>query len=160
MPLDGGAHGRRSAGDAGAKGAAAVEGKRMPSHYHAVVWIDHHEARVIAFNADAADEEIVRPSHPPRHLRAKAGSAAGTHVTDDPEFYRDVCSSLDDAKAVLLAGPSTAKTEFVKYLHRNSPQTLDRISGIETLSRVTDRQLLAEGRRYFARADRMRAQQG
>ncbi|MEA2852496.1 MAG: hypothetical protein QOE02_2515, partial [Rhodospirillaceae bacterium] len=26
------------------------------AHYHAVVWIDHHEARVIYFNAADADE--------------------------------------------------------------------------------------------------------
>jgi stalled ribosome rescue protein Dom34 len=132
----------------------------MAHHYHAVLWIDHREARVIAFNAETAEEEVVRPAHAPRHLHAKAGGAAGTHVADDPEFYRDVCHALDDAKAVLVAGPSTAKTEFVKYLHRNAPETLDRISGIETLGRVSDRQLLEEGRRYFARADRMRPQQG
>jgi stalled ribosome rescue protein Dom34 len=132
----------------------------MTSHYHAVVWIDHHEARVIHFNADAANEDIVRPVHPPRHLHAKAGSASGTHVADDPEFYRDVGAAIDDAKGVLVAGPSSAKTEFVKYLHGHSPQMLERIWGIETLARVTDHQLLAEGRRYFAKADRMHPQRG
>jgi len=130
----------------------------MTNHYHAVVWIDHREARIIHFNADASEEEVLRPAHPPRHLHAKVGSAAGTHVTEDPDFYRDIAKACDDTKAVLLAGPSTAKTEFVKYLHRHSPQTFERISGIETLARVTDHQLLAEGRRYFAKADRMRAQ--
>ncbi len=132
----------------------------MTSHYHAVVWLDHHEARIIHFNADAAAEEVVRPINPPRHLRAKAGSASGTHVSDEPEFYREVAAAFDDAKAVLLAGPSTAKTEFVKYLHQHSPQALKSVAGIETLARVTDHQLLAEARRYFAKADRMRSQIG
>jgi hypothetical protein len=132
----------------------------MAEHYHAVVWIDHHEARTIHFNPEAADEAVVRPAHPPRHLHAKAGSAAGTHVTDEPEFYADVAASLSDAKAILVTGPSTAKTEFIKYLHRHNPQMLDRIWGIETLARVTDHQLVAEARRYFVKADRMHPQLG
>ena len=63
----------------------------MSSHYHAVVWIDHHEALVIHFNADAAEERHLHPVDPPRHLHVKAGGAAGTHITDEPSFYRDVC---------------------------------------------------------------------
>ncbi len=132
----------------------------MVEHYHTVVWIDHHEARTIHFNPNAAEEEIVHPAHPPRHLHAKAGSAAGTHVTDEPEFYADVDASLGAAKAILVTGPSTAKTEFIKYVHRHHPQLLDRIWGIETLARVTDHQLVAEGRRFFAKADRMHSQLG
>jgi hypothetical protein len=132
----------------------------MAEHYHAVVWIDHHEARTIHFNPNAAEEEVVHPTHPPRHLHAKAGSAAGTHVTDEPDFYADVAASLQSARAILVTGPSTAKTEFIKYLHRHEPLMLDRIWGIETLARVTDHQLVAEGRRYFAKADRMHPQLG
>ncbi len=130
----------------------------MTSHYHAVIWIDHHEARIIHFNADAANEEVVRPAHPPCHLHAKAGCVSGMHLTNEPEFYRDVAAAFDGAAAVLIAGPSQAKTEFVKYLLKHSPQKLERIQGIETLARVTDHQLIAEGRRYFAKADRMHAQ--
>jgi len=132
----------------------------MTPHYHTVLWIDHHEARVIHFNANAADEDVVRPLHPPRHLHAKAGSSAGTHLTGEPEFYREVGQAIDGAKAILIAGPSAAKTEFVKYLHEHQPQMLAHVWGIETLARVTDHQLLAEGRRYFAKADRMHQQKG
>ena len=132
----------------------------MANHYHAVVWIDHHEARLIYFNADTSQETIVHPAHPPRHLHHTVGSASGTHVTDEPLFYRDVAAALDDAQEILVGGPSTAKTEFVKYLHKHAPQTLARVTGIETLDRITDHQLLAEARRFFANADRMRPQLG
>jgi stalled ribosome rescue protein Dom34 len=107
-----------------------------------------------------ADEEVTHPDHPPRHLHSRAGSASGTHASDEPAFYADIAKALANAKAILVTGPSTAKTEFIKYLHRHSPQTLDRIWGIETLARVTDHQLVAEGRRYFAKADRMHTQLG
>jgi stalled ribosome rescue protein Dom34 len=132
----------------------------VTAHYHAVIWIDHHEAHVCHFNADQADEAVVHATHSPRHLHSKAGSVSGTHVTDEPEFYRDVAGAVADAHAILIAGPSSAKTEFVKYLHRHAPGTFDRIGGIETMALVTDNQLLAEARRYFSKADRMRPQKG
>ena len=130
----------------------------MTVHYHAIVWIDHHEARIIHFNADAADEERVRPADPPKHLHVKAGSASGTHVTDEPRFYRDVVDALADTREVLVTGPSTAKADFAKYAHKHAPALMERMAGIETLDRVTDNQLLAEGRRFFLNADRMRPQ--
>lgn len=125
------------------------------AHYHAVVWLDHHEAKIAHFNIQASDEDVVRPADPPRHLHIQAGSASGTHVTVEPAFYRDVANACDGAHAILLVGPSTAKEEFVTYLRKHSPQTFDRIAGIEALADATDRQLLAEGRRFFSKADRL-----
>jgi hypothetical protein len=132
----------------------------MPDHYHAVLWIDHHEARVIHFNADTADEARIRPTDPPRHLHVKAGSASGTHIADEPQFYRDVAAAIADAHEVLVTGPSTAKAEFLKHVHKHAPQMMERIAGIETLQNVSDNQLLAEARKFFEQADRMRPQRG
>jgi stalled ribosome rescue protein Dom34 len=132
----------------------------MVEHYHAVVWIDHHEARILHFNMDQSDESIVRAAHARSHLHTKAGSASGTHLTDDPAFYQEVAAALSDAKEFLVAGPSSAKVELVKYLHRHASNLIERLGGVETLDRVTDNQLLAEARRYFVAADRMRPQIG
>lgn len=132
----------------------------MPTHYHAVLWIDHHEARVIHFNADTAEEEHIRPDGAPHHLHVKAGSHSGTHIEDEPKFYRDVAAALSDAHEVLVTGPSTAKAEFVKHVHKHAPHLMERIAGIETLDHVTDNQLLAEARRYFKQNDRTRPQLG
>lgn len=136
-------------------GRAALSG-----HYHAVVWIDHHEARILDFNADTADEQVVHPAHPPRHLHHTVGSASGTHLTGEPEFYRSVAAALADANEILVAGPSSAKTEFVKYLAKHVPALLERVRRIETLDNVTDGQLLAEARRFFGKEDRMLPQRG
>ena len=132
----------------------------MSEHYHAVAWIDHHEARIIHFNRDEADAEAVHPAHPVRHLHSKAGSPSGTHIREEPVFYRDVATALSSAKAILIVGPSGAKAEFIKYLHTHAPQVLERLEGIETMGKATDGEILAEARRYFARADRMRPQIG
>jgi hypothetical protein len=37
-----------------------VIGESSMSHYHAVVWLDHREARVIHFNPAEAEEAVVR----------------------------------------------------------------------------------------------------
>jgi len=130
----------------------------MSSHYHAVLWLDHHEARIVHFNAYDSDSEHIRPADPPRHLHVKAGSPSGTHITDEPQFYRDIAAALAGAHEILLAGPSTAKTEFLKYLHKHAASAARHIVGVETLDHLTDNQLLAEARKFFMRADRLRPQ--
>ncbi len=124
-------------------------------YYHCVLWLDHHEARMIHFSRKDSEEAVITPLDPPEHLHIKSGSASGTHIREEADFYRDVAKSCDEAQAILLVGPSTAKGEFMSYLKKHSPLTVHRIAGIETLAKVTDPQLLAEGRRYFAEADRM-----
>lgn len=125
----------------------------MTSHYHAVVWLDHAQARIIHFNSMEAETKTVHPDHGPRHLHVKAGSASGTHIRTDPAFYRDVAKACEGATVILLTGPSTAKAEFVAYLKEHAPGVFSRVAGVETLAEVTDPQLLAEGRKFFATAD-------
>ena len=51
----------------------------MSSYYHAIVWIDHHEARVFHFNVSEVDRLTIHPEHPTRHIhRRQTASAAGT----------------------------------------------------------------------------------
>jgi hypothetical protein len=130
----------------------------MPSHYHAVVWLDHHKARIIHFNAEVSESERVRPAEPPRHLHVKAGSPSGTHITDEPQFYRDLATALGDAQEILVTGPASAKTEFLQYLRKRAAATGRRIVGLGTLDHLTDKQLLAEAREFFNRTDRLRPQ--
>jgi hypothetical protein len=130
----------------------------MSTHYHAVVWIDHHEARVIHFNADAADEQLVHPAHPVAHLHSKAGSPAGARAAEDPAYYREVAEALATARVFLVTGPANAKTELVRYVERHAPELHRRLAGIESLDRVTDGELLNVARRFFRAADRMRPQ--
>ena len=129
--------------------------RRLP-HYHAVVWIDHHEARVIYFNADDVDEKTVHPAHPSHHLHHTSGSPSGTHDKGDPSFFRGVADALGEAKEFLIVGPSTAKTEFVTWLHGHSPTIAGRLFGVEALQQMSDGQIVAEARRFFKKADRIR----
>jgi hypothetical protein len=118
--------------------------------YHAIAWLDHEEAHVIYFSAGLFDPRGGRPERWSRHVRASVGKACSPAAAK-PQFYFAVAEACEDAKVVLVAGLSTAKTEFVKYLHRELPEAFDRICGIETMARMTDNQLVAEARRFFAR---------
>ncbi len=123
-------------------------------HYHAVVWMDHHEARIIHFNLEESDETVIKPSDAPRHVHIKSGTAAGTHVTAEPVFYHDIAKALASVQAILLIGPSFAKTEFMTFLQKHAPQTAGHVTAVEPSDKVTDPQLLAEGRRFFRSQDR------
>ena len=128
----------------------------LTSHYHAVVWIDHREARVIHFNADEAEEQTVPAKHTSRHLHSSSGSPAGTHDRGDSDYFRSVADAVSDAGAFLVTGPAGAKTEFVTWIGAHVPQAAKRLAGVETLAQVSDKQLVAEARRFFKGADRMK----
>ena len=130
----------------------------MTNHYHAAVWIDHHEARVFHFNATDVDEIVVHPEHPTRHIHHKANSIGSGHTSEDHAFFQDVISAIGTAGAILVTGPANAKTELIKHIHRHNPQLMERIAAVETVDHPTDGAFLAYARRYFRAADRMSAQ--
>jgi hypothetical protein len=109
-------------------------------HYHAVVWLDHHEARIVHFNHDEVNEDVVKPSDWPQHLHVRSGSPSGTRVTAMPAFICAVAEASDDAQTILMVGSSTAKAEFLTFLPRQSPRLASRIVEVGGLARVSDKQ--------------------
>jgi hypothetical protein len=132
--------------------------KPKSHHFHAVVWIDHREARVFHFNADDVENMTIRPEHPTRHLHHRAGSIGDGHEPMDPYFFRAVAAAIGEAQAVLIVGPGLAKSEFVKHLHRHDADLLERIAGIESSDHPSDGKLVDHARAYFRAADRMSPQ--
>ena len=124
-------------------------------HFHAVVWIDHHEARVFHFGREDVERLVVHPEHPTRHIHHKANSIGSGHAAADHEFLQAVADVIADAGAVLITGPANAKTELVKHIHQHSPRLMGVIEGIETIDHPSDAQLVAHARKYFHAADRM-----
>jgi hypothetical protein len=127
-------------------------------HYHAVVWIDHHEARV--FHIGVADVEalVLHPNHPTRHIHHKANSIGSGHAAEDHAFLDAVAKSVADAGAILITGPANAKTELVKHMQAHEPQVAKAIVGVETVDHPSDGELVAHARAYLKAADRMRPQ--
>ena len=130
----------------------------MTQHYHAIVWIDHHEARVFHFSEDEAERDVVLPHRPKAHIHHKANSIGSGHASEDQDFLHQATVAIGDAGAVLITGPGIEKHELVKHIERHDPQLMKRITGVETVDHPTDGALIAHARKYFRAADRMRSQ--
>ncbi len=130
----------------------------MSTHYHAIVWIDHREAKIFHF-ADADVDRIVVHAHPSsQNLHHKANSVGSGHLGLDKEFLKRVVDALTHTGAILIAGPANAKTELKAYMEQHRPDLAKRISGIEALDHPTDGVLVALARKYFKADDRMHSQ--
>jgi stalled ribosome rescue protein Dom34 len=137
-----------------------IEGGKRTSfmathHFHAVVWIDHHEARVFHFNPTDVDRLVVRPNDPTRHIHHKANSIGSGHAAEDQNFLDAVAHAIADAGTILITGPANAKTELIKHIHQHEPQLMKAIVGIETVDHPSDAQLVAHARHYFKAEDLM-----
>jgi stalled ribosome rescue protein Dom34 len=130
----------------------------MQGHYHAVVWIDHRQARIFHFNASDADKLVVDPDDPVRHLHHKANSIGSGHAAEDQNFLEAVAKAVADAGAILIVGPSSEKNELVKHIKDRHPKMVIKIEGVEPVDHLTDGELLAYARRYLKTADLMRPQ--
>ena len=124
-------------------------------HYHAVIWIDHREARVFHFGATDVERLVLRPDHPTKHIHHKANSIGSGHVAADHDYLHAVAESIADAVAVLITGPAGTKTELVEHIRVHDPQLTKRIVGVETVDDPSDAQLVAHARKYLVAADRM-----
>jgi len=129
-------------------------------HFHAVIWIDHHEARVFHFSPTDVERLVLHPDHPTKHIHHKANSIGSGHASEDHAFLQAVAQSIAAAGAVLITGPANAKTELVKHISQHDPGLMKIIVGVETVDHPSDGQLVAYARHYFKAEDRMLPQKG
>jgi hypothetical protein len=127
-------------------------------HYHALVWLDHREARIFHFNPNEAERETVRSTHPNQHIHHKSNTGDSGHAPVDNEYLKHVTAALIEAGAILITGPANAKTELASYIHQHHPELAKRISGVEPLDHPTDGELLNKARSFFKADDRMHSQ--
>jgi hypothetical protein len=102
----------------------------MTSHNHAVVFIDHKEARIFFFERAGADGLTIRPDDPAHHIHHKANAIGAGYAAEDQDFLHRVAAALADAGRILVTGPASAKTELVKHIHRHDPRLIEHIAGI------------------------------
>jgi stalled ribosome rescue protein Dom34 len=121
----------------------------MPQHFHAIVWIDHLQARIFHLGLSGTDEIILHPHMPTRHIHHKANSRESGHVHESGEFLNRVLDAVSDAGEILILGPSGAKTELAKYIREQNPDVGDRVIGVEAADHPTDGQIVAYAKRHF-----------
>ncbi len=129
----------------------------MSTHNHAIVWIDHQQAKIFQFDAAEATSATIRSSHPHEHIHHKANSGDSGHVPVDKAFLKHVGEALSQAGKILITGPAGAKKELAAFLERDQPGVAAKVVGIEAMDHPSDAELLAFARKFFAPDDRLQA---
>jgi len=119
------------------------------------LWIDHRQAVIVILTDEG--EEIERiDSNMGKHVRFAGGSSDDGSAEDmrDRQFtsrlsqyYDEIISRIRDAESILILGPGEAKGELAKRLEGEALG--GRIVGIETVDKMTDRQIAAQVRQRF-----------
>ena len=120
------------------------------------LWIDHSKA-VIVIVSDKGEETKQMESGIEKHVRFSGGSRSEQGGGEDQQdrqftghlntYYDAVIAQLRDSESILLFGPGEAKGELEKRLANKGLR--GRIVGIETVDKMTDRQIAAKVRQHF-----------
>jgi hypothetical protein len=128
------------------------------------LWIDHRKAIVVTVT-DKGEEISLTISAAEKQLRRSGDSPLnGPYESqqvpaDDSRqrtlaghlnrYYDAVIACIGDAESILIFGPGEAKGELKKRLEKSK---LDgRIAGVETVDKMTNRQIAVKVRQYFAK---------
>jgi len=126
------------------------------------LWIDHRKTLIVVVTDKGEEIRLIISKvekQPGRSggMRSTTPYEAHQVPADDSRerkftghlniYYNAVIACIRDAESILIFGPGEAKGELKKRLVRN--KLGGRIVGIETIDRMTDRQIAAKVRRYF-----------
>ena len=127
------------------------------------LWIDHKKAIIVAIT-DNEEEMALVISNVDKQPRRYGGSPhkppyESLHVRGDDilqraftghlnVYYDAVIACIGDAESILIFGPGEAKGELKKRLERDKRG--GRIAGVETVDKMTNRQVAARVRGHFA----------
>ncbi len=129
------------------------------AHYHAVVWLDGHEARVFHITETEAEKIMVRDRVPDRHVHGPS-SRSREHAHADQDYLHKVVEALAGAQEWLIVGPGEAKNELMRHIEAHDPAFRSRVVGVESADHPSDGQVCALARKHFAKLDRARPQRG
>jgi len=126
------------------------------------LWIDHREA-IIVILTDAGEEVRHLTSNSGKHIRYSGSSHSKTpqglkEVTSEDgrdrkfgndlnKYYDEVIAAIRDADSIQIFGPGEAKGELEKRIEHEGLKA--RLLAIETVDKMTDRQISAKVREHF-----------
>ena len=127
------------------------------------LWIDHRKA-VVVMISDEGDATKIIESNAERHIRYSGGARSGAAHESQPgtaedtrerhfdgqlgTYYDEVIACIRDAEAILVFGPGEAKGELKARLERGGLGA--RVVGVETVDKMSDRQIAARVRERLA----------
>ena len=121
------------------------------------LWIDHRKA-VIVIVTEEGEELKKITSNVEKHVRFTGGTASEDGSTEDVRdrqfgnhlnsYYDKVIAVIRGADSIQIFGPGEAKGELEKRLEREGLKA--HIFAIETVDKMTDRQISAKVRDHLA----------
>lgn len=127
------------------------------------LWIDHREA-IIVILSGAGEETVHINSNNGKHIRYTGSSHSKTpeglkEVTSEDQrdrqygnrlkkYYDEVISVVREADSIQIFGPGEAKGELEKHIEHENLKA--HILAIETVDKMTDRQIAAKVRQQFS----------
>ena len=125
-------------------------------HTHTLVWIDHTEAKLFDIGTPNAGTETIAEAGKSHSHRRDNDHLGHAQNANEHAFHAAVAKSLEGATGILITGPGQARTEFAHYLEAKAPAVSAKVWGVEPLDHLTDPQLIAHGRTFFTKEERMR----
>jgi hypothetical protein len=120
------------------------------------LWIDHRKA-VIVIVTDSGEEIKEITSDMEKHVRFTGGTASEDGSTEDVRdrqfgnhlncYYNEVVAVLRDVDTIQIFGPGASKGELEKRIKHTGLKA--DILAIETMDKMTDRQISAKVRDRF-----------
>jgi hypothetical protein len=127
------------------------------------LWIDHRKVVIVTIENKVETTQEIK-SNMEKHVRFSSGTHSespdntqGSRAEDmrDRQFgdhlnryYDGIISSIRDAESILILGPGEAKGELENRIQREGLE--GKIVGIETVDKMTARQIAAKVRVYFS----------
>jgi hypothetical protein len=128
------------------------------------LWIDHRKAIIVAVSDEGeeiglivsrVEKQLQRSGDSPlkgryESLKVPADDSRQRMLTGHLNiYYEAVIAGLRDAESILIFGPGEAKDELKKRLEKS--KLGGRIIDVETVDKMTDRQIAKKVRQYFAK---------
>jgi hypothetical protein len=126
------------------------------------LWIDHRKAVIVMVSGDGDSTKLVE-SNVEKHVRFSGGpGAGGSHGSREGggedtrerhfegqlnKYYDEVIACIRGAEAILIFGPGEAKRELKTRLEHDGLGA--RVVDVETVDKMTDRQIAAKVRERF-----------
>jgi hypothetical protein len=129
------------------------------------IWIDHRKAVLVLVTStgehtvlivSAVEKHLERSGDSPlkgryESLQVPADDSRQRALTGRLNVYYDaVVAALRNVESLIIFGPGEAKGELKKRLVKN--KLGGRVAAVETVDRMTDRQIAAKVRNYFSTA--------
>ena len=118
------------------------------------VWIDHRNAVIATAGKVGVPIQYIA-SNMEKHVRFSGGALSAEDIRERrfanhlERYYAAVTAVIREAESILLLGPGEAKLEFKHHLEREGLG--ERIVGVDTVDKMTDRQISAKIGQYFER---------